>query len=219
MAQQPGIPVNEPTLRYGRQTPDPSTQASLLERIRSNEDNHAWRQFVELYDPLIARYCRRFGLQSADSQDVAQAVFRNLVQYIDRFEYDSTRGRFRSWMGVVVTREIQRHVNKQARPGGAPGNGAHEILLNNVAAKVDPAWQNEFDTHLIQQAWARVKPLFDEQTCAAFDRSWLAGGDPQQVAAELGRPVAWVYKARYRVLRRLKTEVKVLCLEEPLLTR
>lgn len=204
--KQPSSPVH-----------DPSTHRSLLERIRNNNDDTAWRQFVDLYDPLISRYCRRFGLQDADSQDVAQTVFRNLVQYIERFEYDSTRGRFRGWMGVVVTREIQRHQNKQARPGAGPGNGAHEPLLNNVAADVDPGWCDEFNTHVIEQAWLRLKPLYDKQTCTAFERSWLAGGDSQQVAEELGKPVAWVYKARFRVLRRLKAEVKMLCLEAPLL--
>ena len=162
---------------------------------------------------------RRAGLQEADSQDVAQTVFSKLSQFMGRFEYDSARGRFRSWMGVVVTREIQRHLHKQARPGLGAGDGAHDPLLNGIAGQVDPNWRDEFNACVLQRALRETQSAFDETTNLAFHRTWIEDADSQQVAAELGKPVAWIYKARFRVLRRLKVELKKLCMEEPSLLR
>ena len=188
---------------------------TLLSRLSEGRDEEAWQQFVDLYAPLIQGYCRRAGLQEADSQDVAQTVFSKLSQYMGRFEYDSTRGRFRSWMGVVVTREIQRHSHKRARPGLGVGNGAHDELLNDIANRADPDWYDEFNACVLQRALSESRSAFDETTYLAFQRTWIEDVDSQQVAAELGRPVGWVYKAKFRVLRRLKVELKKLCMEEP----
>jgi RNA polymerase sigma-70 factor (ECF subfamily) len=196
----------------------PSTKVVLLSRI-GDRDEQAWSEFVELYSPLIRRYCQRFGLQDADAEDVAQAVFRNLVQFIDQFAYDPERGRFRSWLGVVVTREIQRHLRKHGRPGRAPGEGAHDALLEDVACRVDPSWCDDFNTSVLQQAWSRVMPSFDEATQSAFQQTWIEGVDPRQAASDLDKPVAWVYKARYRVLKKLKVQLRILCMDEPSLHR
>ncbi|HKB35845.1 MAG TPA: sigma factor, partial [Gemmataceae bacterium] len=55
-------------------TSSPHTRPSLLVRIRDAADREAWRQFVELYAPLVYRFARRRGLQDADAADLAQDV-------------------------------------------------------------------------------------------------------------------------------------------------
>lgn len=44
----------------------PETRPSLLVRLRDRSDGPAWRQFVEVYAPLIYGVARRQGLQDAD---------------------------------------------------------------------------------------------------------------------------------------------------------
>jgi DNA-directed RNA polymerase specialized sigma24 family protein len=50
-------------------------------------DQEAWRRFVELYGPLVDRWCRRFGLQGADVEDVRQDVFRTVAETVDGFRH------------------------------------------------------------------------------------------------------------------------------------
>lgn len=52
----------------------PTTQSSLLLRLRDARDEEAWNHFVEVYAPLVYRYARRRGLQDCDAGDVAQDV-------------------------------------------------------------------------------------------------------------------------------------------------
>jgi WD40 repeat protein len=60
-------------------TPEARTSPTLLGRLRrSPADQAAWAEFVDRYGPRIYAWCRHWGLQEADAQDVAQAVLHRL---------------------------------------------------------------------------------------------------------------------------------------------
>src|SRR5262249_35659303 len=72
----------------------PPTRASLLVRLRDLRDAAAWREFVELYGPVVYGYLRRQGLQDADASDLSQDVLTAVAGAIGRLEYDPARGAF-----------------------------------------------------------------------------------------------------------------------------
>src|SRR5690242_21948103 len=93
----------------------PPTRASLLVRLRDPNDRAAWKEFVDLYLPVIYGYARKQGLQDADAVDLAQDVLTAVAGAIGRLEYDPNRGTFRRWLFTVVRRKLsywrraQRH--------------------------------------------------------------------------------------------------------------
>lgn len=189
----------------------PSTSSSLLVQLRDAGDVAAWRTFVDLYTPLVYGYVRRRGLQDADAQDVVQQVFTQVSQAIRSFDYDPARGRFRNWLGVLTGRAIGRHVRIAARPGQGPGLGADEASLNALEGEVAPDWIDEFNAQVCRMALERILPEFDPLVWQAFEMTWISEQDPQEVADAVQRPVGWVYKAKFKVLQRLKDEVQFLC--------
>jgi RNA polymerase sigma-70 factor, ECF subfamily len=190
--------------------PSPSTRITLLTRLKSAGDAEAWRTFVDLYLPLVYRYCRKRGLQDADARDVTQQVLASVHRAIDKFEYDPQRGRFRNWLGTIALHEIGRHAARDRKPGKGGGEGIGSALAEQESGSVDSAWLEEFNAHIFAAALDRVRPEFDEQTWTAFDATWLREVKPQAAAAELGKPPAWVYKARFKVLQRLRSEIEFL---------
>ena len=58
----------------------PDTPISLLERLRLRPDTGAWERLVELYEPLIYNWIRRFFVPLADAEDVAQEVLGVMVR-------------------------------------------------------------------------------------------------------------------------------------------
>jgi RNA polymerase sigma-70 factor (ECF subfamily) len=188
----------------------PSTRITLLVRLRSAGDAEAWRTFVDLYLPLVYRYCRRRGLQDADSRDVSQQVLASVHRAIDKFEYDPQRGRFRNWLGTIALHEIGRHARRDRRPGKGGGEGAGDWIAEQASGPDDAAWMEEFNAHIFAAALDRVKPEFDDLTWQAFDATWLKDAKPRDAAVQLGKPAAWVYKARYKVLARLRSEIEFL---------
>src|SRR5215813_350283 len=57
---------------------DPSV-IELVERARDGAQD-AWDQLVQRYAPLVWAMCHRFGLSSADADDVAACVWLRLVE-------------------------------------------------------------------------------------------------------------------------------------------
>ncbi len=49
----------------------PKTRPSLLVRIRDPQDERAWREFLDIYEPLIYRLARRKGFQDADARELS----------------------------------------------------------------------------------------------------------------------------------------------------
>ena len=186
----------------------PSTRVTLLTRLRSPGDVEAWRTFVDLYLPLIFHYCRKRGLQDADARDVTQQVLANLHKAIDTFQYDPQKGRFRNWLGTITLREIARYQHRARRPGQGGGAGLGNQVADQESGEVDAAWHEEFNAHIFAAALERVKQEFDELTWKAFDITWLRDQKTSDAAEQLNKPKGWIYKARYRVVQRLRSELE-----------
>ena len=58
---------------------EPITRHGLVLRLRKPDDEGAWAEFVDIYEPLVYGLARRKGLQDADARDLCQEVFRALT--------------------------------------------------------------------------------------------------------------------------------------------
>src|SRR5258707_2128365 len=95
----------------------PPTRASLLLRLRDPQDEAAWRQFIDLYAPLVYGYARKQGLQDADAADLSQEVLGAVAGGVGRLEYDPQRGAFRNWLFTVVPRKLSNWRVEANQPG------------------------------------------------------------------------------------------------------
>ena len=188
----------------------PSTRVTLLARLRQDGDAEAWKTFVNLYTPLVFRFCRRRGLQDADASDVTQQVLAIVHRTIGGFKYDRQKGRFRNWLGAVTSHEITRNQRKQRRPGKGAGDGMGDDVSKLASAASDPEWVEEFNGYIFQKALTRIKSDFEDEVWQAFDLTWLRDVKPRDAAVQIGRPAAWIYKARYKVIERLRKELEFL---------
>ncbi len=82
-------------------TSESSTDLSLLSRVRDAADHDAWREFVTRYGRRIFGWCRGWGLQEGDAEDVTQNVLLQVAKQMRNFRYDPT-GRCRSWLRRVT---------------------------------------------------------------------------------------------------------------------
>jgi RNA polymerase sigma factor (sigma-70 family) len=184
------------------------TSASLLLRIRDPRDDDAWSTFVAVYSPLVRRYCVRKGLQASDAADVMQNVMNRVTKSIKTFEYDPSRGRFRSWLGTLAAREIATQLNHYARKPDS-------LADVDETASIDPVWNDEFTDHVLAVAMDRIRGEFENTTWLTFEASWLRQESPTDVAARLGVAVHTVYVNKSRILKRLEAEIRLLADDMP----
>jgi RNA polymerase sigma factor (sigma-70 family) len=191
------------------------TRPSLLLRLRDAQDGASWQTFVDVYAPLVYRYCRGRGLQDADAADVSQEVLVQVAQSLRTFEYNPERGRFRDWLGTVTRSKITRFREKQGPAAGTGGNETNSTLAEAAAPVADAEWTAEFNAGVLRAALARARPCFEPATWQAFERVWLEHRSADETAHELGLPMDVVYQAKSRVLKRLRQEVLELAEDLP----
>jgi RNA polymerase sigma-70 factor (ECF subfamily) len=187
------------------------TQPSLLVRLRNRADDAAWKLFLEVYTPLIYRYCRKHHLQEADAAEVVQDVLFQVNRSITSFEYNPERGRFRNWLGSVVRSKLSRFFRSNPI---AMKQDSHE-MIHLTTNHSDSDWSDHFHSELLQTALNRIQEEFEPHTWQAFDKVWLQQKTAAHAAKELSMTVAMVYVAKSRVLKRLQTEILMLADDIP----
>ena len=188
----------------------PPTNASLLVRLRDPHDEAAWKQFVDLYTPLVYGYARRQGLQDADAADLSQDVLGAVAAAVSRLDYDPKRGAFRDWFFTIVRHKLSNW--RQARANRLRGSGDTGIqnLLEQIpdAPAMEKEWQAEWEQRLFSWASEEVRRDVAATTWQAFWRTAVDGQPAREVASALGLSLAAVYVARSRILARLKEIVQ-----------
>ena len=182
------------------------TGSTLLTLVSNPADPRAWEAFVDRYTPLVAGWCRRWQLQSADVQDVTQEVLLKLARHIRKFPYDPAKGHFRGWL-LTLTRNVWRDLrDSRRRAGWASGDSHLQRLLeeqedrNGLAEALDQG----FLVELYEEAQARVQLRVSRDTWQAFQLLALEGRSGADVAAQLHMKVATVYTAKSRVQKMLQ---------------
>ncbi len=188
------------------------TSVTLLGRLRADpKDQAAWSDFVARYGPKILVWCRGWGLQECDAQDVTQNVLMKLNSLMASFVYDPS-GCFRAWLKTLAHHAWRDLVAERRR--SCPPNGDCRMveLLANLRAGDDLVEQleEEFRQELIDRAMERVRPRVAPKTWDAFRLTALEGCSGGTAAARLGMKITRVYGAKSEVTRRIQDEVRKL---------
>jgi RNA polymerase sigma-70 factor (ECF subfamily) len=190
---------------------DSSTSATLLRLLCGpGRDEQAWRRFFDRYEPLIGRWCRRWGLQAADAEDLTQKVLARVFTRINT--YDPDRGGFRGWLKTVLENAIKDFLRGLRRRPADRGTGDSDVaeLLQAVAqpGTLD-GLVHDLDSSLLRDLealLARVEQEVEPDTMRAFRLTVLDGRPIADVARELGKSYAAVCMAVNRVKKKVRAE-------------
>lgn len=176
-----------------------ATSLSLLERAKE-ADQDAWRVIVDLYSPLVADWCRRFGLDADAAADVSQDAFLVVYRKLADFRKGPT-GSFRGWLkSIARTKVMDRH----RKDGRSPR--ADELAVE-VAEPATVSAADDADTErkwLLRRALDMIRQDFRPQTWTSFWRVMIDEVPVSEVATEVGLSANAVSLAKARVLTRLK---------------
>jgi RNA polymerase sigma-70 factor (ECF subfamily) len=185
---------------------DSQTSISLMDQLRQSPRNaDAWDRFIRRYRPKIYGWCRTWGLQEADAEDVAQEVIAKLALKMASFQYDRSRC-FRAWLKTITQRALSDFIANRSR---AVGDQSITLLLENLEARADLERRIEeiFNHELLELAISRVRERVATSTWDAFRLLTFEGLSGAKAAQLLAIPVASVFVAKHRVQKMLKEEV------------
>jgi len=186
------------------------TRESLLSRLRDWDNGAEWRVFFDTYWRLIFSFGRKSGLNEPDAQDLVQEVMVSVAKKLPDFTYDPNKGRFRHWLLLVVRSRLvdhwRKHLTKQSRTASLedqPSSGGE-----SVDPEVEKLWENEWRTHLLDGAFARLRRRVPARHFMLFEMAARQGLPLNKVAASLGISVPHAYVIRHRLNKMLREEVR-----------
>jgi RNA polymerase sigma factor (sigma-70 family) len=187
---------------------DSQTSLTLMEMLREQPQNAlAWDKFVRRYHPKIYGWCKAWGLQEADAEDVAQDVLAKLTQKMASFRYDQSRC-FRAWLKTITQRVLSDLIANRKRSLG--GQAIPLLETRDARADLERRIEEIFNRELLELAMLRVRARVAQPTWEAFRLMALEECTGAQASQVLGIPIASVFVAKHRVQKMLKEEIRKL---------
>lgn len=186
------------------------TRVTLIQRAKNQHDEKSWQEFVRYYEPYIYNLLRRMHLGHHDAQDVAQSVNLKIWEKLPEFDYDATKGRFRSWLCTMAVNEVRMLIRGQKRTEQGVDPAAIERTGSWLRQTDEPAIEKlateEWVSYITSLAWKNVQDRIEPSARRAFELI-SKGGKPDQVAKELAISVNSVYVYKKRAQDILHAEI------------
>jgi RNA polymerase sigma factor (sigma-70 family) len=194
------------------------TRKSLLGRLKNWNDEESWRTFFDTYWKLIYSAAIKAGLADAEAQDVVQETVISVLKSMPGFQYDRKKGSFKSWLLRLTTWRIADQLRKRQHESenrdGEPPNASETETLENVAdpagLELESAWNEEWESNLMEAAMERVKKKVDPKQYQVFDLYVVKQWPVVKVAHALKVSSGNVYLTKYRVSRLIRRELTYL---------
>ena len=124
------------------------TRISLILRVANQQDIEAWRQFAEIYQPLVYRIALAKGLQRACAEDLVQEVMSRVAKSVGSWDPDRGKGTFRGWISTIARNLVIDFLRKQGRIPRTSDQSDIRRVVETTAAKNETEY---FDRQLQRQ--------------------------------------------------------------------
>jgi RNA polymerase sigma-70 factor (ECF subfamily) len=188
-----------------------STHLTLIQRLATGVDPSAWREFSDRYGQLIRGVARRQGLQDADCDEVVQDVLTSLTRVLPDFQYDSSKGMFRSYLKTITIRATLNCKKRRFVLPAGNAAGVEKAIDDNA---LEGLWEREWRQYHLRRAMEVIDAEFNAKDRNAFQAYAVRGQNAQQIGRELFLSVDQVYQAKSRILKRLAELIRAQIQEE-----
>jgi RNA polymerase sigma factor (sigma-70 family) len=178
------------------------TSRSLLVRLRDENDQEAWREFVERYKGRIYYWCRAQGLNGADCEDARQQVLMRLIHGMKTFHYDPAKGTFRGWLKSTTRFAIADIRRAASRKACGTGDSAVQEQIANLPDGSDFV-EVLADAMLLDEAESRLQANVSATHWQAYVLS-KQGRPRLEIAEILNMSPGAVSTAVYRIVSQLR---------------
>ena len=185
---------------------DATTRSSVLAAVKDTGDEAAWARFFDLYAGFVFAIARSKGLASEDADDIVQGVFSELARKMPTFEYDRTKGKFRSYLLGLINWRILDKLKADKRESELNAAYCEEEKSAAPVAEtafIDQEWQNAAFNEALRRLQGEARP----DHFAAFVESTVEGIDTETVMRLHGMTRDNIYQIRARFTSKLKTLV------------
>jgi len=171
-----------------------------------------WRDFVEIYEPLIYRYARLRKLGHEDSNEIVQECMALLVEEMPKFDYSREKGHFKGWLKTITNNKINDLFKKRRPRAGTPQDFER---AQHREHPLDDLWEEQWQRKHLRYFLKQILDRVSEKTRRAFELHVVSGWPVEQVSEVLKISADQVYAAKSRITQRLRDRFNDLTGESP----
>lgn len=201
-----------------------TTRKSLLKRLQKNDDI-SWEEFYRIYWPLVHAIGKKAGLPQDICKDLMQEIMLDLFNGEKLLHYDSSRGKFRTFFGLLIRHKASEMLQKfKTYSSVSDSNGFRpdedsalsKLLLHpDIETDDDPfskMFDEEYRKTLLAVALDELRNKVAPKTYTVFEMVVLQERPPKDVALHLGisRALIDAYCSRCKKsLRSIILEIRI----------
>jgi RNA polymerase sigma-70 factor (ECF subfamily) len=136
--------------------------------------------------------------------DVCQNVFVSVFRDLPRFRWDEPGQSFQGWLRTITRHAVADWFRQRQRQPEAAGSAVDQLSASEQDESDTQDSQREDRQLLLARAAEVVQFDVEAGTWDMFRQTELEGRPPREVAGERGVSVWTVYKARQRIVCRLR---------------
>lgn len=179
-----------------------TTRSSVIRAVADAENEAAWQRFFDLYAGFIFSIARSKGLKPEDADDIVQIVFTDLARNLPTFQYDRSKGKFRSYLAGLVHWRVIDRLKAVRRDADLKADFMEEAKATGQGD--DEFADREWKAVAMDNALRRIKPSVRPEHYAAFVASTVEGQDTETVMRLYNLSRDNLYQIRKRLSERLR---------------
>jgi len=191
------------------------TRQSLLSRLKDWNDQESWKVFFDTYWRLIYSTATKAGLTDAEAQDVVQETVISVLKTMPGFKYEAGKGSFKNWLLRLTSWRIADQLEKRQpserrrkrETATSTKTATIERVADPASLVLEAAWDQEWESNLMEAAIERVKRKVDGKQYQMFDLYAFKQWPVTKVAQTLNVNPGKVYMAKHRINNLIKKEV------------
>ena len=188
------------------------TRETLIIRLQKQYDEKAWNEFSTIYSGFIFAILIKMNINTTDRDDLAQEILLKAWKGIPKFELDHKRGKFRNWLGRIVSNTAKNYYRSTASRRKAHDK-SQETYESFSEPDIEQIAKEEWRTFIANMAWENIKDSLVESNRKCFELI-SEGLSISEVSEQLGMSSNNVSVYKKRVINKLSLEI--LRLEEEL---
>ena len=182
------------------------TRISLIEKVKSQHNDEAWKLFEEAYKHYIKAVVLKLGVSPNDASDLKQDILVKLWKKLPKFDYEPERGKFRTWLYEVVKNHVFDHLNSKRTKNERKNRALDDWKSPSTDSEIKRVMDKEWKAYVTSLAMKRIKDKFSTQNLEIFNRL-LRGENPRALAEEYGVKSNSISKVKNRIKERLIVEI------------
>ena len=180
-----------------------NTRETLLLKLRDQNNEKAWAEFFEIYKGFIFAILIKLKIQKEDQEDLVQEILLKAWKNLPKFEYQKNGGKFRNWLGVVVSNTAMTYFRKLKN---STNSNSNIFLDDKTEPEIAQLTENEWKLFISKQAWDNVKQNLSETVINCFELI-SDGIDLKAVGEKLDIPYNTVCVYKKRVVNKISREI------------